>query len=304
MGRRREQGSKIGEKSLKNKKKESVFRRFWKYILKLQRHIKETNRGTWILYLVLRGIVILCGVRAAFIGNYEYVMLCILVLGLFLMPSFIERKLNIDFPSVLEKIILLFAFAAEILGEIGEFYVRFPWWDTMLHTLNGFLCAAIGFALVDILNENKQIKFELSPVFCVIVAMCFSMTIGVLWEFFEFGVDNILKFDMQKDTVIPAITSTLLNPDGRIEPVHIKGITETMVNGQALGVEGYLDIGLYDTMEDLLVNFIGAVVFSFFGYKYVASKGKNNFAKQFVPLSNDWEKETKEVKETEDNAEE
>ena len=286
---------------MKGKKKESVFRRFWNYVMRLQLHIKETNKGTWILYLVLRGIVILCGIRAVFIGNYEYVMLCILVLGLFLMPSFLERKLNIDFPSVLEKIILLFTFAAEILGEIGEFYVRFPWWDTMLHTLNGFLCAAIGFALVDILNENKQIKFELSPAFCVIVAMCFSMTIGVLWEFFEFGVDNILKLDMQKDTVIPAIVSTLLNPDGRIEPIHIQGITETAVNGQLLGVEGYLDIGLYDTMEDLLVNFIGAVMFSLFGYKYVATKGKNSFARQFVPLSNDWEKDKKDLEETEDD---
>lgn len=273
---------------MKENKKESVFRRLGNNILQLQRHIKDTNKGTWILYLVLRGIVILCGIRALFIGNYEYVMLCILVLGLFLMPSFIERKLNIDFPSALEKIILLFAFAAEILGEIGEFYVLIPWWDTMLHTLNGFLCAAIGLALVDILNEKKQIKFEVSPIFSVIVAISFSMTIGVLWEFFEFGVDNILKFDMQKDTVLPAITSTLLNPDGRIAPVHITDITETMVNGQSLGVSGYLDIGLYDTMEDLLVNFAGAIVFSFFGYKYVASKGKNSFASQFVPLSNDW----------------
>ena len=89
-----------------------------------------------------------------FNGNYENVFLCILTLILFLVPSFIQMNYHIKLPDTLEVIILLFIFAAEILGEIHAFYLEFPFWDTMLHTLNGFLAAAIGFSMVDILNRT------------------------------------------------------------------------------------------------------------------------------------------------------
>ena len=114
----------------------------------------------------------------------------------------------------------------------------------MLHTINGFICAAFGFALVDIFNRNRRIKFELSPVFLAIVAFCFSMTIGVLWEFFEFGMDMIFKTDMQKDFVINTISSVKLDPTNSNKAVIIKNITDVAVNGESLGLGGYLDIGL------------------------------------------------------------
>lgn len=249
---------------------------------RLQEHMKQ-DKGVWRLYLFLRLSVIAIAVRAAFLRSYESLSLCILVLLLFLVPSFLERKLKIDFPSTMEKIILLFIYAAEILGEIAAYYVIYPWWDTVLHTLNGFLCAAIGFALVDILNENEKVKFELSPLYCAIVAFCFSMTIGVLWEFFEFGMDYFFCLDMQKDTIVRQITSVMLDPAGGNHPVTIRNIESVVVNGQELGFGGYLDIGLYDTMKDLMVNFVGAVVFSIFGYVHVRSKGKNKIAKKLIP---------------------
>lgn len=118
-------------------------------------------------------------------GNYENVFLCVLTLVLFFVPSFIQLNYHIKLPDTLEVIILLFIFAAEILGEIHAYYILFPFWDTMLHTLNGFLAAAIGFSMVDILNRNERFSFALSPTFMAIVAFCFSMTIGVMWEFFE-----------------------------------------------------------------------------------------------------------------------
>ena len=104
---------------------------------------------------------------------------------LFLVSFFIDKKLNINLPTLLEIIILPFIFAAEILGEIQNFYGIIPYWDMILHTINGFLCGAIGFSLVDILNENKKLRFKLSPIYVALVAFCFSMTIGVMWEFFE-----------------------------------------------------------------------------------------------------------------------
>ena len=253
----------------------------------MEEHMFRKHNGTFVLYWVLRLIVLAILIRAFFRRDYESSTLCGLVLLLFLVPSFLERKLRITFPSAMEKIILLFTFAAEILGEIGEYYIRYAWWDTMLHTMNGFLCAAIGFALVDILNENPNAKFQLSPFYMAVTAFCFSMTVGVIWEFFEFGMDRLLLFDMQKDTVVHTISTVMLDPNGGNTPLVLDGIVDVTVNGQPLGLGGYLDIGLYDTMKDLFVNFIGAVVFSMIGFFFVNSRGKNRFARQFIPVRSD-----------------
>ncbi len=164
-----------------------------------------------------------------------------------------------------------------------HFYTIFPFWDALLHTFNGFLAAAIGLALVSILNRSDRIAFSLSPFFCVVVAFCFSMTIGVLWEFFEFGMDEMFGLDMQKDTVMTGISSTLLDPSGSQHPQRIDRIESVEVNGQELGVGGYLDIGLRDTMGDLFVNFVGALAFSVIGYRYLKSKGEGRFVRRFVP---------------------
>ena len=240
------------------------------------------------VYVLLRLSVIVMLVAQMFNGNFENVYTCILALLLFSLPSLIERRLHIDLPDTLEIIILLFIYAAEILGEIQEYYVIIPFWDDILHTLNGFLFAAVGFYLVNILNRNKRVMLELSPFYMAVTAFCFSMTIGVLWEFFEWGVDTFMAKDMQKDTVLQAIHSVTLHPEGRNIPVHIRDIADVILvhsdgTQTALGVGGYLDIGLIDTMSDLLVNFIGAVVFSIIGFFYVKSQGKGKLAKQFIP---------------------
>ena len=199
------------------------------------------------------------------------------------MPSLVQITFKVELPTTLEIFILVFIFAAEILGEISEFYLVFPFWDTVLHTINGFLAAAIGFSMVDLLNRSEKIVFNLSPLFMAIVAFCFSMTIGVVWEFFEFVMDQIIGYDMQKDTVIHVIRSVTLDPAGHNVPYVIDNITETAVNGQELGLGGYLDIGLIDTMQDLIVNFIGAFIFSVIGFFYVKNRGKGGFANRFIP---------------------
>ena len=239
------------------------------------------------VYFLLRIAVIVVMIAQFFNGNFENFFLCILTLVLFLMPTIIEKKLQIALPNTLEIIILLFIFSAEILGEISAYYTTYQGWDTMLHTLNGFLCAAIGFSLVDMLNRHERFSLSLSPAFMAIVAFCFSMTIGVLWEFFECTMDQFFMLDMQKDMVVNQIASVTLDPTGGNTPILIKGITDVIVvaNGEQipLGVGGYLDIGILDTMKDLFVNFIGAVVFSAIGYFYVKSRGKGRFASSFIP---------------------
>lgn len=241
------------------------------------------HKSSFIVYFVLRFLVIAMMVLQILNRNYENVFLCALTLLLLVVPSFVQVTFKIELPTTLEIIILVFIFAAEILGEISEFYLMFPFWDTVLHTINGFLAAAIGFSLVDLLNRSGRTSFTLSPVFMAIVAFCFSMTIGVIWEFFEFGMDQILGYDMQKDTVIHVIRSVTLDPEGHNVPAVIDNISSTVVNGKELGLGGYLDIGLFDTMNDLIVNFIGAVVFSVIGFFYVKNRGKGKVVRRFIP---------------------
>ena len=246
------------------------------------------KRTVAAVYFTLRFLVIAVMVAQFFNGDFESVFLCALTLVLFLLPTVFERALMIDLPNTMEIIIMLFIFAAEILGEISSFYTTFKSWDTILHTINGFLCAAIGFALVDMLNRTEKFSLSLSPVFMSIVAFCFSMTIGVLWEFFECGMDQLMMLDMQKDTVVHSISSVMLDPSGLNNRVLIEDIVDTIVvtgDGQqiSLGLGGYLDVGILDTMKDLFVNFIGAVVFSVIGYFYVKTRGRGKFASRFIP---------------------
>ena len=257
------------------------------------------------VYCIVRLIVIVSLAAALLRRDFESAFTCVLVLVLFMIPLFLERSLAIKLPTTLEIIILLFIFAAEILGELQCYFIQYPNWDTMLHTTSGFLCAAVGFSLIDILNRDSKIKFSLSPVYVAIVAFCFSMTIGVLWEFFEFGMDWFFHSDMQKDTVVNAIYTVELDPTRTNKVVAIKGIQDVLINGQSLGLGGYLDIGLIDTMKDLFVNFIGAVVFSVTGFFYAKSKGaRKSPAQSFVPSKKTEETDYLKQARVEDSAEE
>ena len=251
--------------------------------------------------LTIRGVlsffIVTILIRAIFVGRYENVFVCVLSLLLFCVPMMLEKKLSIDIPPLMEAIIYCFIFAAEILGEINSFYTKISGWDTMLHTLNGFLVAAVGFCLVDLFNRSERMTFKLSPIFLALVAFCFSMTVGVLWEFFEFSMDYFFGTDMQKDFIINTIHSVALNPDG-LNNVVTEKITSLVVNGKDW-MEfpgGYIDIGIIDTMKDLMVNFVGAVVFSVIGFFYVKNRGKGKFAPMLIPIVLDVPKNSKDKK--------
>ena len=247
-----------------------------RYIRRLRYRVR-LNKKTFKLLMVLRTLVILTLVLNVLQRNYEAAALCVLSLILFLMPSFFEKQLKIEIPPMFEGIIYCFIFAAEILGEVNHFYTLIPGWDTILHTLNGFLCAAIGFAMVDLLNRHSS-RLNLSPLYLAVVAFCFSMTIGVLWEF----CDQFFYLDMQKDFIVKTIGSVTLDPTHSQKPFVIRNIARTVIetaDGKSYVVNGgYLDIGIIDTMKDLLVNFVGAVVFSVLGYIYVKTRDENSLA--------------------------
>ena len=266
------------------------------------------NKRTLTVYLVLRALVIAVMVRAFFRGAYENMFMCGLTLVLMILPSILTKKLKIYLPSALEIVILCFIFAAEILGEISSFYINVPHWDTMLHTINGFLCAAVGFALVDLFNRDERFTFKLSPLFLAVVAFCFSMTIGVLWEFFEFSADHFFATDMQKDTIVRQINTVELDETRTNKVVKIKNIDDVIIvhtdgSEESLGLGGYLDIGIIDTMKDLFVNFIGAVVFSILGFIYVKTRGKGKIAASFIPRVEMNDRSLGEEEKKEDNQE-
>ncbi|MCI5700282.1 MAG: hypothetical protein MR308_07910 [Lachnospiraceae bacterium] len=241
----------------------------------------KTQKRTKI-EIVLYISVILTIIRQFFLGSYANMFLGILTLLLFSLPKVIEKRLGVNIPTGLETVILIFIYSAEILGEINAFYVRIPIWDTILHTTNGFLMAAIGFALIDIFNRSEKFSIRMSPFFVAFVAFCFSMTVGVVWEFFEFGMDWFFRLDMQKDWILPTISSVKLNPDGANVPIRV-AVESLVVNGEEWNLGGYLDIGLVDTMKDLLVNFVGAIIFSLVGIVYLQKRGKGTLAAALIP---------------------
>ena len=276
------------EKQVRKQRRKREKQAFQKAIrMELREH-----KSSFLVFSVLRVLVIVSLVRQLMLGSYESAFYCALALALLYAPSWVQVQLHIELPPALEITVLCFIFAAEILGEVHAFYVRIPGWDTMLHTLNGFLAAAVGFSMVLLLNDDERLTFDLSPFFLALVAFCFSMTIGVLWEFFEFGMDWFFHTDMQRDTVVNAIYSASLDPTRSNKVVAIKGIQDVLINGESLGMGGYLDIGIIDTMKDLFVNFIGAVVFSVTGFFYARSKGaKKTPAQSFVPSKKTAEKD-------------
>ncbi len=248
---------------------------------------KETKRSSLAIYLILRFLVILCMIAQLLRGDLNNALLCLLSLILLFAPLFIQNKFEITLPDALEIAIYLFIFSAEILGEINNFYGIIPHWDTMLHTINGFLATAVGYSLVKLLNNNSE-EINLSPFYLCLVAFCFSMTIGVLWEFFEYSGDKFFNLDMQKDTIVETISSVELNKEKKNKAVTLKNIGKTIIydkEGNELQVinNGYLDIGLNDTMKDLFVNFIGALVFSLIAYISLKKNKENKFINKFVP---------------------
>ncbi len=251
----------------------------------MQKIQKRTKIESILIILVMISIV-----RQFFLGSYHNMFLGILTLILFAVPKIIEKNLNVSIPTGLMTVILIFIFSAEVLGEVNAFYVKIPIWDTMLHTTNGFLMAAIGFALIDICNRSERFSVKMSPFFVAFTAFCFSMTVGVVWEFFEFGMDWFFGLDMQKDWIVSSINSVKLHPEGLNVPIHVD-VQSVVINGEAWDLGGYLDIGIVDTMKDLLVNFIGAVVFSVIGIFYLKNRNETGIAASLIPTVNEFDEE-------------
>ena len=167
----------------------------------------------------------------------DYILMlleCILGIFAIVLPSMLTRKFRVEIPDKMYYLYLIFLYAAIFLGEVQDFYYSIPYWDTILHTFSGVMIGFIGFSLIDILNNENE-RVTLSPFFIAFFAFCFAIQVGVIWELYEFTSDGVFGTNMQK--------------------FKLRDSTE-LVGRTALE----------DTMEDLIVDGIGAFVASSIGY--------------------------------------
>ena len=254
------------------------------------------SKIVFYLYTALRLFTIVLMVICAAKGYWLKSAQCFMALFFYWTPAIWERKHDTDFPPVFEVIILLFITAFFTVGEVFNFMGTVSWWDTMLHTLYGFIFTAFFFSFLEIYTKDKELKFKVSPFYSCCSAAGMTMLFGTFWEYFEFFADQVLKKDMQKDRLVDHFSTTFF--DDTNVPVQINNITSTVINvkdGDPITLNGYLDIGILDTMKDSLVAFAGVVVFCIFLILFLKSKGKNKVAATLVPGYRDWKEEPAET---------
>ena len=168
----------------------------------------------------------------------DYVLMllqCIVGVFAMLLPRFLKEKVNLKIPSTMMLLYTIFLYCSIYLGEVRSFYYSVPHWDTILHTFSGGMLGALGFSLITILNGTEKVPLNLSPIFVAIFSFCFAVSLGTVWEFYEFAADGILATNMQKFALETG---------------------EPMVGRLAL----------QDTMKDLIVDAVGAFFVSVGGY--------------------------------------
>lgn len=199
------------------------------------------------LTLFLQAILVLEVVIAVWNQQWITAVITIGIILVTLGPLFIEKFLHVFIPTEFVLLTIAFVFASLFLGEVRDYYARFWWWDIALHSSSGFLLGVIGFLLVHLLNETENIGVHMKPGFVAFFAFLFAVGMGALWEIFEFGMDSIFGMNMQK--------VMLRDPSG-----------------------------LTDTMWDLIVATLGALVISVLGYTYLKNPRQESFLERWIHL--------------------
>lgn len=178
---------------------------------------------TWIA-IALQLLLIYVMINSLVEQNWQIALISLLVLTLTFLPAILERRLHVNLPIEFTLINCMFLYAAFVLGETRNYYERYEWWDLMLHSLSAMILGLIGFLFVYVFHSSRRI--QISPFHIAVVSFGFAVTLGSLWEIFEFLADSVFGLNMQKS-------------------------------------------GQIDTMTDLMVNSVGALIAAFIGYYYV-----------------------------------
>ena len=212
------------------------------------------TRTVRTIILVSMVASILLGIFGIFgeTGESHYFMnafTCLVMFLITLVPSYITSRTRLIVPAALQTMFVVFTFLAMYFGEIFNYYERFWWWDVMLHSTSGFMLGLLGYLLLYSMNHDRTIFFHINS-FCVMLfAFCFALACGALWEVFEFAGDYLLGMNMQKSVYVTDVAelAPYINRWGR-----------------------FMDPGLLDSMKDLIVDSIGALVAVIGGYIYSA----------------------------------
>lgn len=186
----------------------------WRPIKDFLRKSDPVEKVQFITFITFRVLILISAGAALYLQAWENFIFLIFTLFLTFLPSMIERQIKVDYPGEFEVLIFFLICGSLYLGEVGDYYHKFIWWDVMLHSLASAVMAAIGFSLIFILNESERVRLHLSPAFVCVFAFCFSMTAAALWEIFEFGMDVFFGLNMQKsgliDTMLDLIVSAVV----------------------------------------------------------------------------------------------
>jgi uncharacterized membrane protein YjdF len=195
--------------------------------------------------LALKGILLIEAAFAVWDQQWLTAGATVGIIVITLIPLLMAKSLRVHTPPEFELLAIAFVFASLFLGEIRGYYTRFWWWDIALHTSSGFLLGIVGFLLVYVLNETENIDLHMTPIFVAFFAFLFAIGIGALWEIFEYGMDSFFGMNMQKEM--------------RGDPS-----------------------GLTDTMWDMIVNTVGALVIALLGYGHLKTAGSHSFLERWI----------------------
>lgn len=191
------------------------------------------------LTITLQIVLVTGAVLSIFEARWLLAFTTLVIVALTVVPFAVSRRFQILIPPEFEVLAVVFIYASLFLGEVRGYYVRFWWWDALLHTGSGFLLGITGFLLVHVLNEHEEVEIHMKPRFVALFAFMFAMGMGAVWEIFEFGMDQFFGLNMQKS-------------------------------------------GLVDTMWDLIVDGVGALVISLLGFGYLSTAGTNSFLERWI----------------------
>lgn len=250
----------------------------------IKNYFDNDNMFTKVIYVLLNLIIIINAIIEIINGNITNIVICVVSIILLFFPNFLEKKLNIKVPYILKILIYFYIFGTQILGEVNHFYLRVKYWDKIFHGLHGVIGSSIGFSLVYLLNKNSIHKV-FKPFFVVLTAFCISISISVIWEVLEYTLDISFKTDSQNDRYIDSINTVYLDSKKEGNVIKIDDISYVVLydknNNELKKLNGYLDIGLFDTMNDLIINIVTSLLFCFYSYWYLLNKEKycviNNF---------------------------
>jgi hypothetical protein len=193
------------------------------------RRVDRLHSGLITILLLIMGVNLILNL---IFQNWFSLFLITFIMIILMLPILFRKQHAVDIPAEFHLISVIFAVASLYLGEVQMFYIRFWWWDLLLHSSAGFLLGVVGFLLAYLLNESRRIELSLTSGFIAFFAFTFAVSIGTIWEMFEFGMDEIVQTRMQKP---------MLGDDS----------------------------GLTDTMFDVILNMMGATAISVMGYLYM-----------------------------------